>query len=67
SRVRPFVSALGSLQSSPDGLRAEVAQLRWMIEEYRVSLFAQDLRTTLRVSAQRLTEQLERAKDEARS
>ncbi|HEX8756928.1 MAG TPA: ATP-dependent RNA helicase HrpA [Steroidobacteraceae bacterium] len=65
SRVRPFVSALRSLQPSPDGLRSEVAQLRWMIEEYRVSLFAQDLRTALRVSEQRLTEQVGRARAQA--
>jgi len=64
SRVRPFVAALRSLQAAPDGLRTERAQLRWMIEEFRVSLFAQELRTTMRVSEQRLAEQLERAKAE---
>ncbi len=66
ARVRPFVAALRGLRATPDGLRIELAQLQWMIEEFRVSLFAQDLRTTMRVSEQRLTEQLERAKAEAR-
>jgi ATP-dependent RNA helicase HrpA len=67
SRVRPFVAASRSLQALPGGPRIELAQLRWMIEEFRVSLFAQDLRTTLRVSEQRLAEQLERARAEARA
>jgi ATP-dependent helicase HrpA len=66
SCLRPFVVALRDLQAMPDGPRTELARLRWMIEEFRVSLFAQDLRTTIRVSQQRLTEQLERAKAEAR-
>jgi ATP-dependent helicase HrpA len=68
SRVRPFVAALGTLQAQLPGLpRApELDELRWMIEEFRVSLFAQDLRTALRVSEPRLTEQLERAKAIAR-
>jgi ATP-dependent helicase HrpA len=48
-------------------MRAELQQLRWMIEEFRVSLFAQDLKTTMRVSEPRLAEQLERAKTEARN
>jgi ATP-dependent helicase HrpA len=45
--------------------RPELEQLRWMIEEFRVSLFAQDLKTVMRVSEPRLAEQLERAKAEA--
>ncbi len=66
ARVRPFAAALRSLQAQPaDGPRIEPARLRWMIEEFRVSLFAQDLKTTLRVSEQRLAEQLERVKAEA--
>ncbi len=38
-----------------------------MIEEFRVSLFAQDMRTVLRVSEKRLTDQLEKARAEART
>ena len=34
-----------------------VRQMRWMIEEYRVSLFAQELRTAFPVSVKRLGEQ----------
>jgi ATP-dependent helicase HrpA len=36
-----------------------------MIEEYRVSLFAQDLKTAIPVSEKRLLKQLEKAKREA--
>ncbi|MGH8199668.1 MAG: ATP-dependent RNA helicase HrpA [Steroidobacteraceae bacterium] len=66
ARVRPFVAALRRLQAAPAGmgLRPELRQLQWMIEEFRVSLFAQELKAALRVSEQRLAEQLERAKAE---
>jgi ATP-dependent helicase HrpA len=40
----------------------EVERLRWMVEEFGVSLFAQELRTSLPVSAKRLTRQLEAAR-----
>ena len=43
---------------------AEVANefwtLRWMVEEFRVATFAQELRTSLQVSDKRLREQLDR-------
>ena len=38
----------------------ELQQYRWMLEEFRVSLFAQDLRTIFPVSAKRLVAQWER-------
>ncbi len=38
-----------------------VATYRWMVEEYRVSLFAQDLGTAVKVSGKRLAEQARRA------
>jgi ATP-dependent helicase HrpA len=60
AKVKPFAVALRSLMSHPTlaGVRPEVEQLRWMIEEFRVSLFAQDLKTMLRVSEKRLADQL---------
>lgn len=69
SRVRPFVAAAKALRAAEllTGVRPELVQLRWMIEEFRVSLYAQDLRAIMRVSEQRLAEQLERAKAEARN
>jgi len=44
--------------SPPEALE----RLRWMVEEYGVSLFAQELRTSLPVSAKRLAAQLEQAR-----
>jgi ATP-dependent helicase HrpA len=44
---------------------SELARLQWMIEELRVSLFAQDLRTVLPVSEKRVAEQVERARAES--
>jgi len=35
----------------------ELDQFRWMIEEYRVSLFAQSLGTSVTVSSKRLDKQ----------
>jgi ATP-dependent helicase HrpA len=66
SRVRPFAAALRGLQSVPGHTRPELQLLRWMIEEFRVSLYAQELKAAMRVSQQRLAEQLERAQAEAR-
>ena len=43
----------------------ELQKLRWMIEEFRVSLFAQELKTALPVSGKRLDEQLALASKEA--
>jgi ATP-dependent helicase HrpA len=40
----------------------ELIQLRWMIEEYRVSLFAQQLGTAIKVSAKRLEKQLDKVR-----
>src|SRR6185312_11024203 len=60
AKIHPFSAALASLmaQSAGAAVAPELSQLRWMIEEYRVSLFAQDLRTTVKVSENRLAEQL---------
>ncbi|NKB31686.1 MAG: ATP-dependent RNA helicase HrpA [Pseudomonadales bacterium] len=40
----------------------EIIHFRWMLEEYRVSLFAQSLGTKIPVSVKRLDKQLERIK-----
>ena len=59
-KVTPFASALRGLlaQHPPAAAHPALDQLRWMIEELRVSLFAQELKTALRVSEKRLSEQL---------
>jgi ATP-dependent helicase HrpA len=69
ARVAPFANALKAMtaEAPPSRPRPELQQLRWMIEEFRVSLFAQEMRTVLRVSEKRLGEQLEKARAEARS
>ncbi|MBF0185208.1 MAG: ATP-dependent RNA helicase HrpA [Magnetococcales bacterium] len=41
-------------------LDPELEQYRWMVEEFRISLFAQDLRTLFPVSAKRLQQQWEK-------
>jgi ATP-dependent helicase HrpA len=68
ARVAPFAQALRAIVAQSAGLRShpERDQLRWMIEEFRVSLFAQEIRTLMPVSEKRLTAQLERARAEAR-
>ena len=53
------------LSADLDMPSAERERLRWMVEEFRLSLFAQDLRTLLPVSAKRLDEQLQLALREA--
>jgi ATP-dependent helicase HrpA len=63
-RVAPFGKAASELHGK-SSQRIELDKLRWMLEEYRVSLFAQDLKTALPISDKRLTEQLQRAREEA--
>ena len=69
SKIAPFAVALKQLLASQKGYepRPESERLQWMLEEYRVSLFAQDLRTALPVSDKRLADQLELARKEARA
>jgi ATP-dependent helicase HrpA len=52
--------------TDPDAPASERERLRWMLEEFRLSLFAQDLKTLLPVSPKRLDEQLQLAQREAR-
>ena len=65
--VAPAMRAFEQLTAQAHGgvLQAELARLQWMIEELRVSLFAQDLRTALPVSEKRVAEQVERARAES--
>ena len=67
AKVKPFSAALRALAAQPAsaGTGEQLEQLRWMIEEFRVSLFAQELRTMMKVSEKRLAEQLELARKEA--
>ncbi|MXW05488.1 MAG: ATP-dependent RNA helicase HrpA [Gemmatimonadetes bacterium] len=59
-RVKPFDEALKSLQTRDDVDPARLDEFRWMLEEYRVSVFAQELGTARTVSPKRLQELLAR-------
>jgi ATP-dependent helicase HrpA len=67
SQVEPYAQQVRRLRLSADldMTGNERERLRWMVEEFRLSLFAQDLRTLLPVSAKRLEEQLQLALREA--
>ena len=68
AKVKPFITGMQALaaQLTRPTIPANLFELRWMIEEYRVSLFAQELKTLMKVSDKRLAEQLEAARVEAR-
>lgn len=60
--IQPFANALKDLQAkAPLSAQAHerVQELRWMIEEYKISVFAQELGTAFPISAKRLEAQLE--------
>lgn len=53
-QIRPFVEALKRVKSNPALDPRLVDDYRWMLEEFRVSVFAQELGTTVPVSPKRL-------------
>lgn len=63
--LTPYVEALRQFEAQPprtSEARRELDALRWLVEEYKVSLFAQELGTAVPVSPQRLDQQLEAAR-----
>lgn len=56
----PFLREYERVKSSLDNSKssAELIKLRWMLEEYRVSLFAQPMKTSVPVSAKRIEKQI---------
>lgn len=59
--IAPYLNRLKSLQANPPKsteVRQQVEEFRWMVEEYKVSLFAQELGTAAPVSPKRLDDQL---------
>jgi len=62
-QLAPFLVALqkhtAAPPSTPEG-RQRLDEYRWMVEEFKVSLFAQELGTAFPISAQRLEQQLKR-------
>lgn len=67
ARVAPWVRAYAELAAAVDRAmpHPELDRLQWMIEELRVSVFAQELGTAVPVSEKRVAEQVERAKQES--
>ena len=59
-QVRSLVDSYRHLCSQPNAIsfQEELIQLKWMIEEFRVSLFAQTLKTSIPISAKRIERQI---------
>ncbi|PIE70323.1 MAG: ATP-dependent RNA helicase HrpA [Deltaproteobacteria bacterium] len=54
--IRDFQAEARQLRDAPPGVKRSEAldELRWLIEEFKVSVFAQELKTPVKVSAKRL-------------
>jgi len=64
-KLAPFLAAYSELSKQHAGsTRPHLERLRWMLEEYRVSLFAQELKTSIPVSDNRLAEQVRLTREE---
>ena len=57
-QLAPYVQVLRELEAASD--RQQLEEFRWLIEEFKVSLFAQELGTAVPVSAKRLDQYVER-------
>ena len=60
-QIAPYQNAWKQLQAAPPrstAARAALEEYRWMLEEFKVSLFAQELGTAQPISAKRLDEKL---------
>src|SRR5205814_4134104 len=60
-QLMPYQEALKTLQAQPPQSAETLRQLeafRWLVEEFKVSLFAQELGTAIPVSPKRLDQQL---------
>jgi ATP-dependent helicase HrpA len=59
--LAPFLAKLKILQENPPksaGAKKRAEEFRWMVEEYKVSVFAQEVGTAVPVSPKRLDEKL---------
>ena len=68
SQIAPGLRAYRELAAKAhEGVpHPELDRLQWMIEELRVSVFAQDLGTAIPVSTKRVADQVEKARLESR-
>ena len=65
-QLAPYQSALKGFAANPPTsveARQRLEEFRWMVEEFKVSLFAQELGTAVPVSPPRLDQQLQRLRD----
>jgi ATP-dependent helicase HrpA len=65
-RVQPWVDALAAIRLAPHApptLREQHSALRWLVEEYKVSVFAQELGTAETVSPRKLEAALAAVRD----
>ncbi|WP_160164460.1 ATP-dependent RNA helicase HrpA [Pedosphaera parvula] len=64
-QLAPYQEALRKFQSSqsksPEAQK-QIEEFRWLVEEFKVSIFAQELGTAVPVSAKRLDQELERVR-----
>ena len=61
--IAPYLAKLKNLtENPPKSVEAKklFEEFRWMVEEFKVSIFAQELGTAFPVSARRLDEQLQK-------
>jgi ATP-dependent helicase HrpA len=71
AQAEVFVKALEKLMASIESAPAKISpaklaaieEFRWMVDEFKVSLFAPELRTALPVSAKRLEAKLKEIAD----
>jgi len=64
-QLAPYQRALRELQAQPSPspeAQRHIEAFRWMVEEFKVSMFAQELGTAIPVSPKRLDQQLEMAR-----
>lgn len=66
ARVAPYEQALREITNRPQADPERVGSYRWLLEEYRVSVFAQELGTALKISARVLDQALEALRAPAR-
>lgn len=62
-QIAPYIDAWQKLAAKPAATpeaRAALDEFRWMVEEFKVSLFAQELGTAFPISSQRLEQQLQK-------
>jgi ATP-dependent helicase HrpA len=64
-QLAPYAESLQKLTANPPSSpesRQALDEYRWMVEEFKVSLFAQELGTAFSISAQKLEQQLQKLK-----